>query len=272
MAILYVPEIAASIRMLEDVSNARRVWFFLEAQQQGLKYLVCGVYGPPGGDYGFWLDLCHERAWILASDSESRTVLVGDFNVHFPGLLTHDEFCFCCQCKPSAVDRSIVSLLSSVGLECKSPAGFPTHVSGTAIDGFVFDIGYTFPLVQVSAPGAYASSDHSLVRTQLPCGIVFDISGGFGRVAWSDDETWDSVLLCLDNALYSFSLVINSLAARFTHLTSTSALPAAQTSQTYLGLHCMAARWLVHCRWSFRYNYACLLTKKLETCPGHVAT
>ena len=92
VAILLAPEIADCVRHLSTVGDDRRLWFLIQSCDGALPWLLCAVYGPPGGDVAFFVNThCGE-----VCDLVRRT------------LLAHDH---CGRCDHTAVQSSATVLV-----------------------------------------------------------------------------------------------------------------------------------------------------------------
>ena len=213
VAILLAPEIADCVRHLSTVGDDRRLWFLIQSCDGALPWLLCAVYGPPGGDVAFWSTLLAERSSILCDERCSHTIIAGDANIHLSGLVNHPPPCSCCHCKQSGVDAAVECLLRQAGFVCWSPPDSPTHASGTIIDLVLSDAPPLGSVVAVAAPGCVALSDHGLVSCCLPVRVSTNFKTGFGRVAWSSSTDWDDALADFDPHLQALAAVFEEVHA-----------------------------------------------------------
>ena len=175
--------------------------------------LLCAIYGPPGADRIFWDELIREKQMLAQRERPSRTLVVGDCNLHPPWLVDHGSQCTCSHCRPSSADAHAVGALRSARLCCHNPVGCPTHVSGTSTD-HIWSDGLGDALhVQVLPPGSLAQSDHGLVYTLLSLSFRPSYERGFGRVALASSLGWERALSEVDDFLGSLATLFESLAA-----------------------------------------------------------
>lgn len=211
VAVLLAPEIAQAVELRNDVGNERRMWFTCRPVDGGPSWLLAAIYGPPGGDVQFWVQLLDEWVYLRRLLNIHATFIFGDLNIHLPYLVQHELTCHCLHCQPSIVDREIHQMLERAGVKCCNPVGVPTHQSGTTIDGFLTGLGHGLPPVAVLPPGTLAGSDHRLVSSALPLYVSPHFHTGFGRVWWASNAEWDLVLQSIDDFLSTLASFIEQL-------------------------------------------------------------
>ena len=135
VAILLAPELAQHVTHLYGVGNDRRMWMLL-APDPGAKWLLCGVYGPPGGDLPFWEELVSEYRSLSAREVPATTLIVGDCKLHLPWLVSHEKGCHCSHCRPTSGDAACVAALQAEQFRCHNPVDVPRSVRTRALTCF----------------------------------------------------------------------------------------------------------------------------------------
>jgi hypothetical protein len=225
VGIFIAPELALAIEILEGFGNERAMWLILTQRSPTVKWAICAIYGPPGGDRTFWERLLHERKVIMAKFGITRTLLAGDANIHLPEVVIHATGCACLHCKPSKVEKDIARLLKANGLSCSNPVNVPTHASGTLIDLLITEVAFPPLDTEATVPGAIGRSDHSLVHARTSLSTVCAYSSGFGRVMWTSNTQWSLALGNIDIALAGLA----SLVERLSHMAHLRSAAAART-------------------------------------------
>ena len=222
VAIFMAPEIAESVVLIPEVGSDARMWFLVHPSDATAPWLLCAALGPPGGEISFWSSLIEEYALLSRRENVEFTVVIGDGNIHLPGLVDHVATCRCSHCRPSSIDRTIARLLSRAGLHCVNPPGRSTHASGTVIDIVLTDAPALIPQPTVRPAGSVALSDHGLLALEIPSKVLVNPGAGFGRVWWASAGDWDTVLTSIDEPLLKLAQIINGLATDpvLTHLAS----------------------------------------------------
>ena len=131
VGVLLAPEIASAIHLLEGFCEYRALWMLLPQAPPTPARAICALSAPPGGDFKFWEHLLKARKAVMATSGATRSLLVGDANIHLPYVVSHCVGCKSLHCKPHANYKRVAQLLLEHGLHCSSPINVPTHDSGT---------------------------------------------------------------------------------------------------------------------------------------------
>ena len=166
------------------------------------------MYPVHGGDLDTWGSIVAHAGVLRAKFPHARLLVGGDGNLHLDYVVSHGAECRCLHCRQRPRDKRIQEWLDSAGLRAFNPPS-PTHVSGTCIDLFLGPRHDPLPVRVVDE--FVGLSDHKLVLVDVPCQVTAQNSAGFGRVAWTSGEEWESGLREVASALQALATAVETI-------------------------------------------------------------
>lgn len=167
-----------------------------------------GFYAAPGGDEETWKTVLDYVDEIRRESRHAKVALLADGNVHFTGLVTHEEACGCLHCRQIPADRRIQSCCENSGMLIRND-GNPTHISGSVID--VVLTPFDLPCDCWTGLRRVGESDHFPVFAQFSFGLVLDSTCQLGRVLWSTEDVWEEALAAVAVELQEVSEAISEI-------------------------------------------------------------
>ncbi|CAK0904656.1 unnamed protein product, partial [Prorocentrum cordatum] len=204
------PELERATRPIHDFSSSREQWYELwsDGQVDAPTCIICAMYPVHGGDLDTWVSIVAHAGVLRAKFPRARLLVGGDGNLHLDYVVSHGAGCRRLRCHQRSKDKLIQEWLDSAGSRAFNPPS-PTHVSGTCIDLFLGSRHDPLPAHVVDE--FVGLSDHRLVLIDVPCRATAQNSAGFGRVAWTSGEEWETGLREVASTLQALATAIETV-------------------------------------------------------------